>query len=361
MEYSNNNQSNSLRFLLAFAAFIVVIAGLKAASSLVIPFLLAIFIAIICEPPIFWMQKKGIPFVIALVAIVLIVISIGVMLASLIGSSANEFTAALPVYEQRLSSYAQSVFSWLEIKGLGLEEQQLSEIFNPAAALKLAGNFANGIKGLLTNAFLIIITVIFILVESSHLPNKLKFIMTDPDNSMRRLKQISHNINRYLGIKTLTSLLTAIIVTCGLLFLGVDFPVLWGVLAFCLNFIPNIGSIIAAVPAILLALIQLGPVSALWTGLIYLATNNIVGNIIEPKFMGKGLGLSPLVVFISLIFWGWVFGPVGMFLSVPLTMTAKIALEGNPDSRWIAVLLANDAPGTDGNPNAVDTDNKTIT
>ena len=121
--------------------------------------------------------------------------------------------------------------------------------------------------------------------------------------------------------------------------LGVDYPILWSLLAFLLNYVPNIGSIIAAVPAVLLALVQLGPGSALWAAAGYLATNVVFGNILEPRFMGRGVGLSPLVVFLSLIFWGWVLGPVGMFLSVPLTITAKIALAASDDTRWAAVLL----------------------
>jgi len=120
---------------------------------------------------------------------------------------------------------------------------------------------------------------------------------------------------------------------------GVDYPVLWGVIAFFLNFVPNIGSIIAAIPALLLALVQLGPGGTAWAALGYLLANNLVGNVIEPRFMGKGLGLSSLVVFLSLVFWGWVLGTVGMFLSVPLTMTIKIALDSNDDTRWLAILL----------------------
>jgi AI-2 transport protein TqsA len=121
--------------------------------------------------------------------------------------------------------------------------------------------------------------------------------------------------------------------------IGVDFAPTWGLLAFLLNFIPNIGSIIAAVPAILLALIQLGLPSALLTLLGYLVVNITIGNFLEPRVMGRSLGLSTLVVFLSLLFWGWVLGPIGMVLSVPLTMTAKIALAVNEDTRWLAVLL----------------------
>ena len=114
---------------------------------------------------------------------------------------------------------------------------------------------------------------------------------------------------------------------------------LWGLLAFLLNYVPNIGSVIAAVPAVLFAAVQLGPGAALWAAAGYLVMNVAVGSILEPRFMGRGLGLSALVVFLSLVFWGWVLGPVGMFLSVPLTMMIKIALDSHPDTHWIAVLL----------------------
>ncbi len=140
-------------------------------------------------------------------------------------------------------------------------------------------------------------------------------------------------------IKTLVSLATGIAIAIWLGVLGVDYAMLWGLLAFLLNYVPNIGSIIAAIPAVLLALVQLGVGSALLAALGFLVVNAAIGNVIEPRFMGRGLGLSTLVVFLSLVFWGWVLGPVGMLLSVPLTMTVKIALESNEDTRWIAILL----------------------
>jgi predicted PurR-regulated permease PerM len=141
-------------------------------------------------------------------------------------------------------------------------------------------------------------------------------------------------------IKTLTSLATGILIAIWLAIIGVDFPVLWGVVAFALNFVPNIGSIIAAIPAILLALIQLGIFPALHAAIAFLVVNLVIGNAIEPRIMGKGVGLSTLVVFLSLVFWGWVLGPIGMLLSVPLTMIVKIGLENNEGTQKIAVLLS---------------------
>jgi predicted PurR-regulated permease PerM len=160
-----------------------------------------------------------------------------------------------------------------------------------------------------------------------------------------RLEQIDQfllSVNNYLAIKTLVSIATGIVVSIMLWAFGLDFPILWGVLAFLLNFIPNIGSIIAAVPAISLAILQLGPAQAGFIGLGYLTINTVMGNVVEPKYLGKGLGLSALVVFLSLIFWGWLLGTVGMLLSVPLTMILKIGLQSSAEGRWFAVLLSGD-------------------
>jgi predicted PurR-regulated permease PerM len=124
-----------------------------------------------------------------------------------------------------------------------------------------------------------------------------------------------------------------------LLIIGVDYPVLWALITILFNYIPNIGSVIATVPAVLFALVQLGIGGAIWTLVSFTLIHNFVGNFIEPKIVGKGLGLSTLVVFISLLFWGFVFGTVGMILSVPFTMTIKIILEQNQKTKWIALML----------------------
>jgi len=142
-----------------------------------------------------------------------------------------------------------------------------------------------------------------------------------------------------LAIKAAISLLTGLIIFIWLWILGVDYAILWGLLAFLLNFIPTVGSFIAAVPAVLLALVQLGVLHAGLTLGGFVVVNLVMGNAIEPRWMGRGLNLSPLVVFVSLVLWGWVLGPVGMLLSIPLTIMIKIALENQPESRWIGIML----------------------
>jgi len=181
--------------------------------------------------------------------------------------------------------------------------------------------------------------MILLLFDLTSIPDKVRGAVPNSKPVLDYLATVTDSLKRYIVIKSLISLFTGVAVGLIVGLMGVDFPVLWGLLAFALNFIPNIGSILAAVPAVLLAMIQYGPASALIVAGGYVAVNLVVGNLIEPRVTGQGLGLSTLVVFLSLVFWGWVFGAMGMLLSVPLTMTIKIALESHPDSRWVAALL----------------------
>jgi predicted PurR-regulated permease PerM len=191
------------------------------------------------------------------------------------------------------------------------------------------------------------------LFEAESVPKKIHIALDDPSMKIQQIDKFLVSVKNYLAIKTLVSLGTGIIIGLWLYFLGVDHFLLWAVLAFLLNYIPNIGSIIAAVPAVLLAFVQLGATAAGLTALGFVVSNMVMGNVIEPRYMGRGLGLSTLVVFLSLIFWGWLLGTVGMLLSVPLTMIVKIALESSPDTRWVALLLASDSDETISNEEEV--------
>lgn len=325
--------------LVRFAAFIIVVAGMKSAAVLIIPFLLAAFLAIICAPPLFWMQKKGVPSGIGILFLILAVIIIQVALVTLVSKSIADFSQNLPFYQDRLKTLTIESLGLLSRYGIQLETEKLVEIFNPSRILTIVANTLNGLGGVLTNTFFVFLTLIFILSEAAGFPSKLRAILEDHTSDLNKYTQITAGVNRYLGIKTLTSLVTGVIIAVWLAVQGVDYPIMWGVFAFLLNFIPNIGSIIAAVPAVLLALIQLGPVPAGIAALGFLVVNTLVGSVIEPKVMGQGIGLSALVVFLSLAFWGWVLGPVGMLLSVPLTMAVKIALSGRPSTKWLSILL----------------------
>ena len=331
--------SPSARLLVLSAAFIILVAGMRAAETLLVPFLLSIFIAVICGPVLFWMQNRGVPLIVAMLLVIAFVVVFAMLIAALVGSSVDDFSRNVPHYQARLQSQMSGLTTWLAGMGVPLPSELLANQLDPAKVMKLVASLLKGFTGALTNTFLILLTVIFILMEAASFPTKLRSVLNDPASSMSGFESFAENLKRYMVIKTITSLATGSLVAFWLMILGVDYPLLWGLLAFMLNYVPSIGSIIAAVPVVLLALIQLGHGTMLLVVIGYVVVYVVIGSIIEPRFMGKGLGLSALVVFLSLVFWGWVLGPVGMLLSVPLTMTVKIALDSNDDTRRIAVLL----------------------
>lgn len=343
MESTHQSNNRTAQVLVILASFVVIVAGMKAAESIIVPFLLAVFISIVTSPPFFWMQKKGIPKGISLLLVILFFLFVIALIGVLIGASVTDFTTKLPFYEAKLQDQTQTIITWLTEKKFIEPDFQLSKAFNPASVLQVVGDTFNQVGNLFANGFLILLTVIFMMMEISGLPLKLKKILSKPDISISRFQEIFQNINKYIAIKTWISLGTGLLVYFLLLIIGVDYAILWAVLAFVLNFIPTIGSIIALIPPALLTIVQLGFGEAGIVLVGYLVINTIMGNILEPKFMGKGLGLSTLVVFLSLIFWGWILGPIGMLLSVPLTITIKIALDSSDETRWLSVMLGPDS------------------
>ncbi len=336
---SRNPRTPATSVLVTTAAFVVVVAGMRAAQPIVVPSLLAVFIAILSAPALFWLEARRIPRPLALLLVVAAIIAAGFLLTALLGTSLRDFSRDLPLYKARLSEQTLTAVAWLQGRGLEVSREDVIAQLDPGAAMQLVADVFNGFRGVLAQAFLIFLMVLFILLEASSFPRKLESVLDDPRASLARFGTFSENLKRYLAIKSTASVGTGLVIGVWLSLLGVDYPVLWGVLAFLLNYVPNIGSVIAAVPAVMFAWIQLGPAAALWSGVGFAVVNVVVGSLIEPRFMGRGLGLSPLVVFLSLVFWGWVLGPVGMFLSVPLTMTVQIALDSREDTHWIAVLL----------------------
>lgn len=326
-------------FMLFAATFVVVVAGIKAAEAIMVPFLLAAFTATIAATPVFWLNNRGVPIWAAVLLVILGMIGAATAVGALVGASINQFMANLPTYQARLDEMTTRTIEFLSGFGIDISASTIGNYFDPAIAMAMVGRTLSGFGGVLSNAFLILLTVIFILLEASSFPRKLRETLSDPQSQLPYFQRFTEKVNRYMAIKTTISLVTGGLIAGFLAVLGVDFPLLWGMVAFLLNYIPNIGSLIAAIPAVLMALVQLGLGPALVTALGFVGVNIAMGTFIEPRFMGRGLGLSTLVVFLSLVFWGWVLGPVGMLLSVPLTMTVKIALEANPDTHWLAVLL----------------------
>ncbi len=336
---SQSSQISNSRLLLTAASFVIVVAGMRAAEPILVPLLIAGFLAIISTSPVFWLREKGIPAPAAVFFVILGVLSLGLGFILIIGTSLEDFSDAIPRYQARLTQEMGPLLHWIQEMGFQLNEDLLLKSIDPGASMRLVGRMLSGLGGILTNSFLIILTVIFILLEASSFQQKVRAAFGDPKGTFAQFNKITDAVNNYLAIKTLVSLGTGIIVAIWVAILGIDFPVIWGLLAFLLNFIPNLGSIIAAVPPVLLGYIQFGIGRALLVGVGFGVVNLLFGNVVEPKLLGRKLGLSTLVVFLSLVFWGWVWGPVGMLLSVPMTMVVKIALESSPSTHWISILL----------------------
>jgi predicted PurR-regulated permease PerM len=337
-----NGFSSAARVLFILAAFIIVVAGIRSAESLMVTFLLSGFFAIVCAPPFLFMQKKGLPAWLSLILIVIFISLIQLIFLSIITTSLNSFSNDLPQYQERLRLLTGDAVSLLNSWGVNIPREKLMQHFDPSTVFKLAVSTLGNLGSVLSNSFLIILTVIFMLFEGASLPAKLHLAFGEDSTHMAHIQRFLDNVKQYMTIKVMISLATGAFIYIWLKVLGVEYALLWALIAYLFNFVPNIGSIIAAVPAMLLALIQLGPTYMLLTGLGYLLANTLMGNVIEPRYMGRGLGLSTLVVFLSLVFWGWVLGPVGMLLSVPLTMLLKIAFESSEETQWLAILMGPD-------------------
>lgn len=336
-------QEKGTGVLISIAAVIVIVLGMQAAKVLLVPFLLAVFLALISVRPMLWLQYHRVPSIAAALLIVVSMMLILAVVGGVVGSSIADFTAALPTYQARLDTIVQRTFDFIaRFIGDRRTIADLGDLIDPGWAMGQAANILNALQDVLTNTFLILFTMVFILLEASSLRVKVQAAFGRSADSFRRPREFLHNLGRYMGIKTIVSMATGLSASLVTWWIGVDFPLLWGMLAFLFNYVPTIGSIIAAVPAILMALVQLGIGEAGSTAIGFLAINMLFGNFLEPRLMGYGVGISPLIVFTGLVLWGWIFGPVGMLLSVPLTMTLKLALEADKRTRWLAIMIGSE-------------------
>jgi len=255
-------------------------------------------------------------------------------------SSLSGFNEKLPFYEQKLLASWDTLYTFLFSKGLIDKSFDIRNLINSLDLISSSKSFVSSLPRIVGDPFLVFFIFIFMMLEVKSFGKKMAIMSS---NSLKGFEKVIKNIRIYFGIKTLTSLATGIIVYVALLIIGVDFALLWGILAFMLNFIPSIGSIIAAIPAIILAFIQLGFFEGIATSIVYLIVNSLIGSIIEPPLMGRNLGLSPLIVFISLLFWGYILGPVGMLIAAPLTMIIKIIFDHRDQTKELGMLLGDEA------------------
>ena len=337
-----SNSNRGTRILVSIAALVIIIAGINLAQSVVVLFLVSVFLALLGTPPVLWLKEKRIPSGIAVLIVMAVMIIIIILIGVQIGSSFSSFSEELPNLQTRIREQVLQLSVVLSHKGIVLTNKFLLEYINPAAVMKLTANLLTGFGSVLSDLVLILLTVTFILLEVSSFPIKLRTVLGDPKQVFPQFTQFAYDMKRYMVIKTMINLLAGVLIALWMYILGVQFPILWGFLAFLLHYIPNIGAAIAAIPAMLLALVQLGMGSVVLVAIGYIVIGFIIGNVIEPRLMGRKLGLSTLIVFLSLIFWGGLLGLIGAILCIPLTMTLKFAFESSESTKWVAVLLGSE-------------------
>jgi len=327
------------RAVIVAAAIAIMVFFVQAAASIIGPMLLAAFIAIIATPPLRWLRRKRVPKWLALAVIILALFEVGSLLVLVFTGQLEGFRDGLPNYQSRLVLLSDQIGSWLEGLGVDNAREALKEIYDPALAIGLVRAALSNVRDTFGTGLLVLLAVIFMLLEAPGLSAKLKTAFNLTDEGEARIQRVSSAINHYMVIKSIASIATALCIWACLRIFGIDFAVLWTILAFLLNFIPFVGSLLMTVPAVLMALVQTDLPTSLLVALGYFATNTVIGSILEPRVMGRGLGISTLAVFLSLLLWGWVLGTVGVFLAVPITMVLMITLDASPQTRPIAVLL----------------------
>ena len=326
-------------FLLS-ASILIIIFLLKAASEFIVPFLIAVAISIILAPLFSWLESKHIPKIVSLLAVIALSFIPIVLFGGYVADEAAKFAAN---YQSIKSSFIESIqhfFESLSEFGIDIDEKKVDMVFEKSSLTDMLKGLASQANEQFSNLFLIYFMVAFMLMESTFFFNKMEKITQTYSIDKAVFMELLEKVKSYFTIKVKTSLLTALCVFAVLWFYEIPYSYLWAILAFALNFIPVVGSFFAAIPAVAFALISHDIFTALWVALWYVAINMVVGNILEPKVMGKGLGLSALVIFLSMTFWGWVFGPAGMILSVPLTMSVQYLFDHYEQTRWIALMLS---------------------
>ncbi len=341
-------QPRLVSLLISLASVVLIISGLKALSGLLTPILLSLFLVLVTAPLLSWLRKKGIPRWLSYLVILLGVGIIGLFFTFFLATSLNQLLEVLPTYSNQIESQVEKLWGWLGTRGVDSEDIRGLTWFQPERILQVSVTVTTTVLGTLSNVGLTLIIFVYMLATAPSFSSRLRNGLKGNTATLRRLESFAHSTSAYLLIKGWLGALTALLQIALMLLLGLDFAVLWGVLSFFLNFVPNIGFYIALIPPLLLSVIELGWIKAVLFAIAYIAINTFFDLIIAPKYLAEGLDLSALVTFLAVIVWTWILGPIGAFLALPLTvMVKKLLLEPFPQTQLIADLLG---AGEDDHP-----------
>ena len=332
------------RLLLTLAAAVAVLAGMRVAAPVIGPVFIALLITIAWSPGSNWLRARGWPpAVAALTGIVLGVIGI-VLFVALVWSSVTQLQVKLPEYQPRVAALSDAIAERLDDLPFDASRIFSSGALSAGALVGYALQLVRSLTEAAGNVAVLILLMAFMMIEAVRYPQKLRDALGASSAAVERANLFGASMRSYVVINSIFGLIAAVANTLLLLALGVDFAVLWGVVSFLLSFVPNVGFVIALVPPALLALVQFGAGRAALVVAGYVVINFIVDNVVKPRFVGESLDLAPIVVVISLIFWGWLLGPVGALLAVPLSIGARFLFESFDESRWLAHLMSDQGP-----------------
>jgi len=335
---SNQKMSEVSRILIPLAAFVIVLAGMKAAVSIVGPILFSIFLTVIFGMLLHWFERKGFTTRNAFILTLAIFFAILAVFIVVIAGSFLQLLSDLPRYQQELEASLELISPYLISVGIDPSSLTLQEIVT-SLSIEI-GSLIRQLWNIAILFVMIILTTIFLLFEARGFSQKLRIIIEQlrPGDLPRFTALAEKNVD-YLIIRTEVNLAMGIGTAVILALIGVKYAILWGFIAFLLGFIPYIGFWLAVIPPMLLAWFDLGPLAAI----LVLAGSGVVNLMAEylmfPHLAARGLALSTAVVFISLIFWGWLLGGFGVLLAVPLTLSVQMICELFDETRWISVLL----------------------
>jgi predicted PurR-regulated permease PerM len=342
---SNSQFSSLLLFLIGLASLGVAVFFFHNAASLLNAFVTALIIVFTVSPVMFALKRKGAPTWAVYIVTVLVLLAVLVIFTLIVVGAGKQFMNTLPEYSAQvddLQTSIKSVFDNWGVSDVSLDSGALSELFNLSKILNVTGNFISGLVDFFSNGILIGILILFMLVDAVAVPSKMASYVDAENPIILRLRRYTELVRRYIGITTIVGLVTGILDMILFTLVGVDFALLWGIIAFLFSFIPTIGFWIALIPPVTLALLQFGFPTALLVFFGIVIINGFAENIVKPKFMGVGLNLSFFTVFFSVVVWSAILGSMGAILSIPLTLAFKVLiLEGDEGSRWFFDLISN--------------------
>jgi AI-2 transport protein TqsA len=337
-------QPSFLRVMLFLAATVVVLAGIRLGAPILNPIFFAVVLTLLFSPLYSWLKRRGLPAPLALLIMLVMLTVLFVALVTILGVSISRFSERLGFYTAQLNGQLGDLNALLE--RLGLSNVDLRDVVKPSALADALGTVLSGVASFLSDLFLILMIMLFLLGEGPAMMDRLRSSTSRDNPHVERLALVGRSVVRQFGLRAIVNLVTGAGVTALFLLLGVDFALLWGILTFFLSFVPYIGLVLAVAPAVVLALAEFGVDRALLAIAGVTAINVLAENLLSPMLMGRGLNLSPTIVFLSFIFWAWLLGGPGAFLAVPITLFIAVMFDSFPETRWLASIIGVSSPDT---------------